>query len=156
VAGAPAPTPQKGDWNMTRYRFLAAALALAASSADAATIPVEPGLWEMTSTISMPMLPQPQVNTQTECIGKGQLSTDDVGGEDLDPACTLEASQVDDSTMRWTFECPVEGGGHSRGEWQATSHGDRVEGSGVMKMEMQGQAMEMTMRWEGRRIGDCP
>ena len=143
---------------MPRYRILTAALALAASLslAQAATIPVEPGLWEMTSTISMPMLPQPQVNKQTECITRDQLSMDDVGGEDLDPACTLEAAQIDEKTMKWTFDCPVEDGGRSRGDWQATSHGDRVEGSGVMKMEMQGQAMEMTMRWEGRRVGDCP
>ena len=143
---------------MPRYRILTAALALAASLsfAQAATIPVEPGLWEMTSTISMPMLPQPQINKQTDCISKDTLSMDEVGGEDMDPACTLEAGQIDDTTMKWTFDCPVEGGGRSRGDWQATSHGDRVEGSGVMKMEMQGQVMEMTMSWEGRRVGDCP
>jgi hypothetical protein len=50
----------------------------------------------------------------------------------------------------------VEGGGTSHGEWQATSHGDRVEGSGKITMTMQGQTMEMNMSWLGKRVGDCP
>jgi hypothetical protein len=37
----------------------------AALDVRAAGIAVEPGLWEMTSTVSMPMLPQPQTHTMT-------------------------------------------------------------------------------------------
>jgi hypothetical protein len=46
--------------------------------------------------------------------------------------------------------------GHSHGEWEATSHGDRVEGGGKVTMKMQGRAMEMTIDWTGKRVSDCP
>jgi hypothetical protein len=56
--------------------------------------------------------------------------------------------------MKWSFDCPVEGG-TSHGEWEATSGGDTVVGKGLITVSFQGQAMEMTMNWEGKRIGDC-
>jgi hypothetical protein len=110
----------------------------------------------MTSTVNMPMMPQPQVNTRAECIEEEEISMDDVGGEDMGPECSFETAQADESTMQWSFSCPMEGGGTSRGEWQATSFGDRVTGSGKVSMSMQGQVMEMTLSWEGKRVGACP
>ncbi len=127
-----------------------------AMDAHAKGITVEPGLWEMTSTMSMPMLPQPQTHSMTECFEKGEISMEDVGTGDMDPNCTFATAQVSGATLSWSFDCPVEGGGTSHGEWQATSHGDRVEGNGKITMEMQGQTMEMNMSWQGKRIGDCP
>jgi len=121
----------------------------------AAGIPVEPGLWEIKSTVTMPMLPEPRVTTVTECMEKSEISMDDMGREGMDPNCTFEAAQVDGNTMNWSFDCPVEGG-TSHGEWEAVSSGDSVTGSGLMTMSFQGQSMEMTMAWEGKRVGDCP
>ena len=117
-------------------------------------IPVEPGLWEMSSTMNMPMMPQPRVTTTTECMKESEISMDDLGGEDMDPNCQFEMAQVDGNTMKWSVDCPVEGG-TSHGEWEATSSGDSVTGEGLVTMSFQGQAMEMTMSWEGKRIGDC-
>lgn len=141
---------------MRKLNLIPTVLLAVAFDLYADSIPVEPGLWEMTSTMTMPMLGQPQVNTMTECLAKEQISVDDVGTQDMDPNCTFDTLQVDAATMTWTFECPVEGGGTSRGEWRATSHGDRVEGAGKIVMEMQGQTMEMNMNWQGKRVGDCP
>jgi hypothetical protein len=118
-------------------------------------IPVEPGLWKMTSTVHMPMLPQPRVTTATECMEKSEITMDEVGGGDMDPNCTFDMAQVDGNTMKWSVDCPVEGG-TSHGEWQATSGGDTVTGEGSLTMSFQGQTMEMTMTWEGQRIGACP
>jgi len=118
-------------------------------------IPVEPGLWEMSSTVNMPMMSQPRVTTTTECMKESEISMDDMGGEDMDPNCQFEMAQIDGNTMKWSFDCPVEGG-TSHGEWEATSGGDSVTGNGVITMSFQGQAMEMTMSWQGKRIGDCP
>jgi hypothetical protein len=141
---------------MLRISLIAAGLLSSGVAAGADGIPIEPGLWEMTSTMHMPMLPQPQVNTVQECIEKSVISVDELQGEEMDPNCSFEMEQVDDKTMKWSFDCPVEGGGTSHGEWQATSHGDRVQGGGTISMNVQGQAMEMTMNWVGQRIGACP
>ena len=130
-------------------------LVLISISALAEGIPVEPGLWKMTSTVNMPMLPQPRVTTVTECMEKSEITMDEVGGEGMDPNCTFDMAQVDGNTMKWSVDCPVEGG-TSHGEWQATSGGDTVTGEGSLTMSFQGQTMEMTMAWEGQRIGACP
>ncbi len=140
---------------MIRASIILGILFLAAPAAWAEGIPVEPGMWEMTSTMTMPMLPQPRVTTTTECMTESEISMDDMGGEDVDPNCQFEMAQIDGSTMKWSFDCPVEGG-TSHGEWEATSTGDGVTGKGVVTMSFQGQTMEMNMVWEGKRIGDCP
>ena len=129
-------------------------LLFAASAAWGDGIPVEPGKWEIISTVSMPMLPQPRVNTTTECFEKSEISIDDMGTEGMDPNCKVETSQLDGNTMKWSFDCPMEGG-TSHGEWEATSDGDTVTGEGMMTVSMQGQTMEMTMVWSGKRIGAC-
>jgi hypothetical protein len=129
-------------------------LLFAAPAAWADSIPVEPGMWEMTSTMNMPMLSQPRVTTKTECLENSEFSMDDMSSEEMDPNCKFETVQVDASTMKWSFDCPVEGG-TSHGEWEATSGGDTVTGEGLMTVSFQGQTMEMTMSWNGKRVGDC-
>jgi hypothetical protein len=139
---------------MIRASIILGALLFAAPATWADALPVEPGLWEMTSTMNMPMLPQPRVTTVTECMRESEISMDDMSGEEMDPNCKFETAQVDGNTMKWSFDCPVEGG-TSHGEWEATSGGDTVVGKGLITVSFQGQAMEMAMSWEGKRIGDC-
>jgi hypothetical protein len=143
------------EMKAVRYTVLLIGLlffAIPAAWAEGLTI--EPGKWKMTSTMTMPMLPQPRVTTTTECIEKSEISMDDMGGEEMDPNCKIETAQIDVSTIKWSFDCPVEGG-TSHGEWEATSGGDTVTGEGLMTVSFQGQNMEMTMNWTGRRIGAC-
>ncbi len=137
-----------------RNILLAGVLLAAVPAAFADGIPVEPGMWEMTSTMNMPMLPQPRVTTVTECMEKSEISMDEVRTEDMDPDCSFVMEQLDGDTMKWTVDCPVEGG-TSHGEWTATSGGDTVTGDGVITVSFQGQTMEMTMNWSGQRIGPC-
>ena len=139
---------------MIRASIILGILLLTAPAARADGIPVEPGLWEMSSIVNMPLMPQPRVTTTTECMKESEISMDDMGGEDIDPNCQFEMAQVDGNTMKWSVDCPVEGG-TSHGEWEATSSGDSVTGEGLVTISFQGQAMEMTMSWEGKRIGDC-
>ena len=135
--------------------LLLAALFFSAPALQADGLQVEPGMWEMTSTMSMPMLPQPRVTTVTECMTQSELSMDDVGGGAMEANCTFDQAQVSGNTMKWSVDCPVEGGS-SHGEWEAVSSGDSVTGSGRITVAVQGQNMEMTMSWEGHRVGDCP
>lgn len=140
---------------MPSARLVHLAFLFSITPAFADSIPVDPGLWEMTSTMATPMLPEPRVTTVTECMENSEISMDELGGEQMDPNCTFETNQVSGNTMTWTFDCPMEGG-TSHGEWEAVSNGDTVHGNGVMTMSFQGQDMEMTMEWQGRRVGECP
>jgi len=140
---------------MIRASLIVGILFFATPVAWAGGIPVEPGMWEMSSTMTMPMLPQPRVTTTTECIRESEISMDDMGDGEIDPNCQFDMAQLDGNTMKWSFDCPVEGG-TSHGEWEATSSGNSVTGNGLVTMSFQGQTMEMTMSWEGKRVGDCP
>ena len=141
---------------MNKFLLSALVVLVAASGARADGVAVEPGLWEMTTTMTMPMLPQPQVVTSSDCVEDDVLNIDEMSGEGLDPECTMDVSQPDDMTVRWVMDCPVEGGGSSRAEWQVTSSGDSVEGTGSILMTVMGQEMSMDASFNGRRVGDCP
>ena len=138
-----------------RTKILAiTALALLSAPLAADGIPVEPGLWSITSTVNMPMMPAPQTVSVEECFDDEVMNMDDIVVEDVDPDCAFEMGEVDGNTMNWTIDCPIEGG-TMHAEWEATSSGDSVDGSGVMKMNVMGQSMEVTMTWTGNRVGEC-
>ena len=134
--------------------LLIAALAVASSPVLAEGIPVEPGLWSITTTMNMPMMPQPQTMTVEECFTDDIMDMGDMMTDGLDPNCTFNLGQVDGNTMRWNIDCPMEGG-TSHAEWLATSSGDTVQGEGKVSVTVQDQIMEMTMNWSGKRIGEC-
>jgi hypothetical protein len=123
-------------------------------TAFAEGIPIEPGRWEMTSTVNMPMLPQPRVSTDIECIHESELSPEAMTEEGMDSSCSFDTIMVDGNTMKWSMDCALEQGG-SHGEWEVTSHGDSLSGDGTVTIDVQGQAMVMTMVWEGKRLGAC-
>ena len=133
---------------------LALLLSLVSSPVFAQGVPIEPGMWEMTSTMNMPMSPQPRVSTRVECIEEGELSPQAMTEEDMGSSCNFETRMVDGNTMKWSMNCDSMGGA-SRGEWEVTSHGDTLTGEGTVTVDMQGQAMVMTMKWDGKRVGDC-
>lgn len=137
-----------------KYICLGLFFSLVPGSVFAQGLPIEPGLWEMTTSMNMPMLPQPRVSTRMECIEESELSPDLMSGGDMDTSCTYDSRMVDGNTMKWSMVC-TEQAGVSRGEWEATSHGDTLIGGGTVTVDMQGQAMVMTMKWEGKRVGDC-
>lgn len=137
-----------------KYCSLALLLSLVSTLTIAEGVPIEPGQWEMTSTMNMPMMPQPRVSTRLECIEENELSPDTMNEEDMDPNCTVESRLVDGNTMAWSMECNAAEGA-SRGEWEATSHGDTLTGEGTVTVDMGGQEMVMTMKWDGKRVGDC-
>ena len=140
---------------MKKKMFALAMLAAFSAPALADGIPVEPGLWSITTTVNMPMLPAPQTMTVEECMTDEILDMEDMSDEDLDPNCDYALNTLDGNTMSWSIDCPVDGGGQMHAEWTATSNGDSVEGQGKMTMSMQGQTMNMDMSWVGERIGAC-
>jgi len=140
---------------MKRKVLLTVALAAFVSTTLAEGIPVEPGLWSITTTMNIPMMPQPQTVTVEECFEDEVMDMDDMAMDDLDPNCTYDLGQVDGNSMRWNIDCPMEGG-TSHAEWLATSGGDTVQGEGKISISINGQNMEMNMNWTGKRIGECP
>ena len=121
------------------------------SAAD--SIPVKPGMWETTMTMTSPMFPQPRVETVTECVEKTEFSVDDLMPADQSD-CTITESSVDGNTLNWKMQCQMQGGS-GEGGGTFISNGDTGTGEMYMNMKMQGQSIEMQNSWKGKHIGPC-
>jgi len=132
--------------------LVTSSFAAAATAAD--SLQINPGLWETTSTVTMPMMTAPQKHTETRCIRKEKLDPGDFNLEKNSP-CTSSDFSVNGNTASWTIDCPIQGMGSMHGEWQMTSSSDSMDGKGSMAADVNGTKMEMSMTWKGRRLGDC-
>ena len=121
---------------------------------NAQGVSIDPGLWEMTSTMTMTMMPQPQTTTVKECITESELGPDSFNMDEDNP-CNISDLLIDDNSAAWSINCPTEGGPAMEGQWEFTSEGDSISGSGTMTADYGGQKMGFNMTWEGKRIGDC-
>ena len=138
----------------TRITLTGLLVLLFASIAQAGGVAIDPGQWEMTTTMTMSMMPQPQTNTTSECIEESELNPEDFNMDEDNP-CSINDVNIDGGTASWTINCPAANGMEMEGAWQFTSQGDSLSGKGNMSADMMGQTMRFDMTWEGKRIGDC-
>lgn len=117
-------------------------------------VSIDPGMWEMTSTMTMTMMPAPQTTTVKECIEDGELNPETFN-MDKDNPCDITDINIDGNTASWSIVCPTPGGPVMEGHWEMTSNGDSITGTGTMEAEFSGQKMGFNMTWDGKRVGDC-
>lgn len=139
-----------------RYHVVLAGLAAVclAGTVCAAGVSIDPGMWEMTSTMTMTMMPGPRSNTVKECIENDEISPEDFN-MDKDNPCNITDMNVEGNTARWSISCAAAGGPVMEGQWEFTSGGDSISGKGSMSTEFSGQKMGFDMTWVGKRLGDC-
>ncbi len=137
--------------SLFRTAFLLVLGCLLATSTYA--VSVEPGQWDMTVSVAMPMLPTPQQRSFSDCIDETEIDPEDFQ-MDEDNACTFTDVEESGDTISWNISCPSPGG-TSEGSWSFTSNGDSLNGEGSMSMNMNGQDMEFTTTWSGVRTGAC-
>lgn len=117
-------------------------------------VSLDPGQWEMTTTMTMSMMAEPKTTTELECITESELDPADFNMGDDSP-CDINDLVVDDNTASWAISCSVMGGMEMEGQWEFTSNGDTIEGTGEMGGEMAGMRVDFKMEWSGKRVGDC-
>jgi hypothetical protein len=122
--------------------------------ATADGLAIDAGKWEMTSTMTMTMMPTPQTNTVTECIKENELNPETINMGEENP-CDISDVENDGNSISWSINCPTEGGMVMTGQWEMTSKGDSISGKGSMATEINGQTMGFDMTWDGKRIGSC-
>ena len=123
-------------------------------TASAEGVSIDPGMWEMTSTMTMTMMPEPRSTTVKECIEDDELNPESFN-MDKDNPCNITDVTIDGNTARWSISCSTGGGPVMEGQWEFTSNGDSISGNGSMDTEFSGQKMGFNMTWVGKRVGDC-
>src|SRR5258706_12741927 len=119
----------------------------------AAAQTMEPGQWEITSTMTSPALPKPQVVTRTECISKEDAEDPTrFSGREQTEGCKVTPVARSAEIYSWTVSCPQQG---MNGSGKVLFGRGTIEGELRMTLEMQGQKSDMLSRTAGRRVGSC-
>ena len=138
-----------------RLRHAACVTVVVALSVSAlAQSPRRDGRWEVMTEIEMPGMPMKMPAMKTvQCITREQAedpqrSVPQGGGAPNN--CKVSDYKVAGNKVTWSMKC--EGPEAMSGTGEITYGENTLDG--VMKMERQGQAM--TMKYAGKRLGDCP
>ncbi len=137
-----------------RIALTGLAIMLFAGTVFAEGVSINPGQWEMTATIEMSLLPEPRVRTSTQCLTESELDPN-VFNVDEDNTCNFADVVIDGNSARWSVLCPTEDGVQMEGQWEFTSSGDSITGTGSLSADANGMQIEFKMDWEGKRVGDC-
>jgi hypothetical protein len=143
----------KREIEMTARSLLFAVLAAASLSAAAQNI--QPGEWEFTTTMTSPMMTQPQVGTVSKCVSKAEA--DDPGsfmGGNQAAGCIVTRGPAPLGSLSWSVTCEKQG---VSGIGKATYGPDKIESEIRMTVALQegGKKIEMINRTIGRYLGPC-
>jgi hypothetical protein len=135
-------------------RPLVVVLLAAASSGAAAQQGMAPGDWELTTTISSPMMPQPQTMTVKRCIKAEDLAEPSrwMGGSPPGSDCTLTPGERDARGASWQMACPSQG---LEGRGRARFNEGMLDSEMQMSGMQEGKKFQLSTRTRGRRLGPC-
>ncbi|HSH06901.1 MAG TPA: DUF3617 family protein [Burkholderiales bacterium] len=131
-----------------------ALLVAAGTGAAAQQQGMEPGEWELTTTVSSPMMPQPQTMTVKHCIKAEDLADPSrwMGGTPPGSDCTLTPGERDARGATWQMACPSQG---LEGKGRARFNEGMLDSEMQMRGMQDGKKFELSTRTRGRRLGPC-
>ena len=130
----------------------AVALSLGATApiVSAEGLPITPGLWEMTT--QNPMTGRDHV--RQECMTDAVFDPHKMMEAEQD--CVIGSQSVSGNTLDYDMTCADPSGqGTMKGHFSFTVEGDQGHGNADMKVEFNGQAMNMNYSMTAARVGDC-
>ena len=138
---------------MKKFIFIAAQICMIFTNlAIADTLPIDPGLWEFTSTSTNSFTGQQETETDTECVVEDEYDPATMMEDEDD--CEMLESNLNGDTLTFSMSCGLQMGNMTmNGVYQ--SDGDTVQGTMVMEMSFGGQTMTSEGSFAGKRIGDC-
>jgi hypothetical protein len=134
--------------------FATFAVLLGLSAAALAQAPRQDGRWEVKMEMEMAGMPGMPPMTSIQCITPDEAkdpkkSMPQAGGRGGPGDCTVSDHKVTGNKVTWTMACT--GADAMTGTGEFVYAGDTY--TGTMKMNRAGQVM--TMKYSGKRLGDC-
>ena len=139
---------------LIRAAIVALSLVALAPVHAGAQHPMRPGRWEIAMQMEMPNMPmQMPPMKMTQCVTAKQLEaperTRPAGPNQKPNDCKVSDYKTSGNTVTWKIACTGQQAMTGTGEMRFD--GDTYEG--FMKMAMEQQ--QMTMKYSGKRLGDC-
>ncbi len=116
-------------------------------------LPITPGMWE-TTTVSENSVSGNRTDTQKNCIKESELDPSSQMQGMPKEHCDVN-TKIDGNTMTYEMVCAPPQGVKVNFNGSVTVDGDSMQGSMQMQGSMAGQAMTMTAKTSGKRLGEC-
>lgn len=142
---------------MSRVCLSAVVLLLFPLTVAAETPNIEPGEWEYTNHMSYSgegMTLPDQTHSHRECVTLEDLQQGDAFMEDTGE-CEVLDMEIRRSGMTYSMHCAHEEGMEMRMNARMNFNGNRMDGTVDADMQMPIGEMEMHIKVEGQRVGDC-
>ncbi|WMS88403.1 DUF3617 domain-containing protein [Pleionea litopenaei] len=120
--------------------------------ASAAELPINPGLWETTTTGTNPMTGKNETKTETECVKERSISTAEFMQDEK--SCKATKDEVSGNTLSFAIQCTVQGVATEM-SGSITADDNSSTGNMNIAMTMGGQTRNMDMKWTAKRLGSC-
>jgi hypothetical protein len=124
---------------------------LVAMSSAAALAAGSDELWEVSTKMDMPGMPFSMPGQTTKvCVQKGhEKDPNNAVPKDKDQDCKMSDAKVSGNKSSWKMKC--------EGKHPMTGSGEMTYGEGTYtgKMKMQSKDGDMTMVYDGKRVGTC-
>ncbi len=131
--------------------LFAAALAPAAYAAPT----MQPGLWEITTEVTVPGHPGPIPPMRVEqCFTAEQLAKTEHPLPQMQ-GCTLDDSRRDGDITRWRMHCDNKQGRMSA-QGEIRYGPNAYSGGASFTQTVDGKPMTLTHRYQAKRVGVCP
>ena len=114
---------------------------------------MQPGLWQITSSMEMPGMPNMPPMTMQHCVKPADIQQGGLVPQNPDPQCKMLDYRLKGNTATWRVEC--KGDMAMQGTGSMTLGATSYSGTTALTMTQDGQAMSMTQRFSGKRLGDC-
>ncbi|MGI9285833.1 MAG: DUF3617 domain-containing protein [Pseudomonadales bacterium] len=137
----------------TSIAVLSLFMAVGHAVAWAEGLAITPGMWETTTTTENSVTGN-RTDTRKDCVKESVLDpSSQMQGMPKDQ-CQVK-TKVDGNTINYDMVCTPPQGVKMNFTGSVTVDGDRMQGSMQMEGAMAGQAMTMSMKSTGKRLGDC-
>ncbi len=123
-----------------------------AFSVSADSLPLNPGLWESTTTNFNPMTGQRESESNIEC--KEENNFDPESMTEQGSGCEITRSVLDGDTLEFTMLCKMDIGEMTMNGIY-TSDGDSADGTMEVEASFGGQVFNSIGTYSAKRIGDC-
>lgn len=124
-----------------------------AGAAVGAPPAMKPGLWEITTTVAIAGMPQGMPPTKIQHCYRAADIKDLRRTLPKQSNCKVVEWQQSGNTISYKMTCSGEAAGTMIG--RLTYASDRYHGVGKISMNQGGHVMQMTQKYDARRIGDC-
>lgn len=136
-----------------RFLLSCSLILLVSGAAYAATLKIQPGLWEAVWTSTNPLTGEAITDRRTECVRTADFNPRQLLKQTQ--GCTVVKEVLNGNKLDFSLMCGVEGGPKTRVDGDFQTGGKAGNGHVRTNVSFGTMAVQMNTKVATRRVGDC-